>query len=205
VNDVRGVNLADEPTLMVYRPVADYFYGLAALAVRTTDDPRAVAPAIQQLLREMDPQLAVPTPETMDEIVDASVAERRFQMNLMLILGAAAVFLAGLGIYAVVAQGVVQRTAEFGIRMALGANTRGILTLVVRRAMVPVAIGLTAGVLGSLGVARLLQSLLFGVSPTDVMPFAAATAFLLTIALLASVIPARRAARIHPLEALRTE
>lgn len=205
VGDIRGISLVEEPPLTIYRPVGDFFYGLAALAVKTTGDPRAVAPAVQQLLREMDPQLAVPVPQTMDEVVDASVAERRFQMNLMLILGAAAVFLAGLGIYAVVAQGVVQRTAEFGIRMALGANTGAILKLVLRRAMVPVAIGLGAGVLGSLAASRLLEGLLFGVSPTAALPFVAATAFLLTIALVASVIPARRAARVNPIDALRVE
>jgi ABC-type antimicrobial peptide transport system permease subunit len=89
--------------------------------------------------------------------------------------------------------------------MALGANSRGIVDLVLRRAMVPVAIGLAAGIAGSLGAARLLQGLLFGVTPSDVLPLAAATAFLLTIALLASIIPARRAARINPLDALRAE
>jgi predicted permease len=205
VNDVRGVSLVEQPPLLVYRSSIDSFYGLAALAVRTDADSRAVGSALRQLLRAMDPQLAAPAPLTMDEIVEASVAERRFQMNLVLILGLAAVFLSALGIYAVVAQTVVQRTAEFGVRMALGAGPSKILGLVVRRTMAPVGVGLAAGLAASVGAAQLLRSLLFEARPTDALPFAGATLFLLTVALVASIIPARRAMRVNPLEALRVE
>jgi ABC-type antimicrobial peptide transport system permease subunit len=183
--------------------VGDYFYGLGVLTVKTAGDPRTAAPIVHGLLRELDPELAVPPPRTMSEIVEASVAERRFQMHLMLLLGAAAVFLSALGIYAVVAQAVVQRTPELGVRMALGAGSRQILGLVLRRALVPVGLGLAAGIALALGTGRVLQALLFGVSATDVMPVAAASLFLVAIALLASVIPARRATRIDPIETLR--
>ncbi len=203
VNDVRGVSLGEQPPLMVFRPVGDYFYGLGALTVRTVGDPRAAAPAVQRLLRELDPQLAIPTPRTMSEIVEASIAERRFQLSLMLLLGAAAVFLSAIGIYAVVAQAVVQRTPELGVRMALGAGSRQILGLVLRRALVPVGFGLAAGIAVALGTGRALRALLFGVSATDAMPVAAASLFLVGIALLASFIPARRATRIDPIETLR--
>jgi putative ABC transport system permease protein len=124
-------------------------------------------------------------------------------MTLMLLLAAAAVFLAGLGIYAVVAQTVIQRTAELGLRMALGADSRQILGLVLRRAMMPVGLGLAAGIGAALGAGRILRTLLFGVSPTDVMPVATASVFLLSVALVASFVPARRATRLNPLDTLR--
>jgi predicted permease len=205
VNDVRAVSLTREPPLHIYRPAADYFYGRADLAVKTTADPAAVAPLIQQIVRELDAELAVPAPRTMEEIVATSVAQRQFQTNLMLILAAVAVFLAALGIYGVVSHATVQRTSEFGVRMALGADWRRIVRLVLQRAMAPVALGLVVGTVVSVGAARVLQTLLFGVTPTDVTSFAAATLFLVGIALLASLMPAWRAARVDPVVALRYE
>jgi predicted permease len=205
VNDVRSVSLTRDPPLHVYRPATDYFYGRAGLAVRMSTDPAAVAPALQQIVRELDPELAVPTPRTMEDIVAESVAQRRFQMNLMLVLAGAAVFLAALGIYGVVSQAVAQRTAEYGIRMALGAERRRVLQLVLRQAMGPVILGLLIGSTVSLGAARLLRTLLFGVTPTDAMPFAAAILFLMNVALLAAFMPAWRATRVDPVAALRYE
>ena len=138
-------------------------------------------------------------------IVSESVAQRRFQMNLVLLLGAAAVLLAGLGIYAVVSHGVSQRTGEFGIRMALGADGARIRRLVVRDGMRPVALGLIAGASLSLAASRLLQSLLFGVSPSDGRSYIIALVFLSSVALAASLVPAWRASRLDPNAALRTE
>lgn len=205
VNDSRAVALTEEPPLIVYRTPADYFYGLAAVAVKTTGDPVALAPALQRLVRELDPELVVPTPRTMEGIVVESVAQPRFQMRVMVLLAAAALSLAGLGIYAVVAQGVVQRRAEFGLRLALGSTPRDVVTLVVRRAMAPVALGLAIGVAASAGVARLLQAVLFGVTASGPAPVAIAALFLTGVALAAAVIPARRATRIDPRETLRAE
>jgi predicted permease len=205
VSDVRAVALADDPPNHVYRPVADYFYGRAGLVAKTSSDPVAVASVIQQVVRDLDPELPLPTPQAMDDLVADSVAQQRFQMNLMLLLAGAAVFLAALGIYGVISQSVVQRTSEFGIRMALGADWRHIIGIVLLRALHPVAAGLTIGITASLGVARVLRTLLFGVSPTDIMPFGMATLFLMSVALVASFMPACRAARLNPLEALRVE
>jgi predicted permease len=205
VGDSRSVALAEEPPLLIYRPAPDYFYGLAALAVKTTADPAAVGPALQRLVRDMDPQLAVPTPRTMEDIVAASVAQRRFQMYVMALLAAAAAFLAGLGIYGVVSQGVAQRTGEFGVRIALGARPGTIHRLVLRGAMLPVMTGVAAGVMAALGLGRLLRSLLFGVSPTDATPVVTAAVFLLAVALLATLVPARRATRVNPIQALRDQ
>jgi ABC-type antimicrobial peptide transport system permease subunit len=146
-----------------------------------------------------------PTPRTMDDVVSESVARRRFQMNLMLLLGAAAVLLSGLGIYAVVSQSVSQRTSEFGIRMALGADTSRIRRLVLRDGMQPVVLGLIAGITLSLVGGRLLQNLLFGVSPTDSVPIASAVLFLLGVAVIAHLAPAWRASRLDPNAALRSD
>jgi putative ABC transport system permease protein len=205
VSDVRAVALTEEPPLHIYRPVADYFYGRAGLVLKTSSDPAAVATFIRRIIRELDPELPVPALRAMNDIVAESVALRRFQMNLMLLLAAAAMFLAGLGIYGVISQSVTQRTGEFGVRMAIGADWRSIVLLVIRRAMLPVGVGVIVGIAVSLAAARLLRTLLFGVSPTDVMPFASATLFLVSVALLASLVPASRAARINPLDALRVE
>jgi putative ABC transport system permease protein len=205
VHDVRAVSLTEEPPLLIYRPMPDYFYGLAALAVETTADPAAVGPAVLGVMRELDPDLVLPTARTMSDIVVESVAPRRFQMNLMIVLAAAAAFLAAVGIYGVVSQAVLQRTSEFGIRMALGAASGAILGLVLRGAMLPVVVGLAIGIVASLSAGRFLRALLFGVSPTDVMPFAVVTLFLVGVALIAAFVPARRAMRVNPMEALRTE
>jgi predicted permease len=203
VGDVRTISLTQDPPLHIYRPAAAYFYGRAGLAVKTRSDAAAIGPAIQQIVRELDPELAVPTPRTMEDIVTGSVAQRRFQTTLMLILGAVAAFLAALGIYGVVSQAAAQRTAEFGVRMALGADWRTILGLVLRGAMRPVMLGLIAGIAVSLGAGRLLRSLLFGVTPTEAMPFVVATLLLVSVALAASLMPAWRAARVDPIVALR--
>jgi predicted permease len=204
VNDVRAVSLTQDPPLTIYRPIADFYYGRVALVVKASN-AAAVAPAVQRMLREMDPQLAVEGPRLMNEIVTASVAERRFQMNLMLLLAGLAAFLAALGVYGVVSQLVAQRTSEFGVRMALGAEPSRILRFVLGRAMLPVGAGVAIGLVASVGVARFLRSMLFGVSPTDVMPLVTAACLLTAIGLLASAAPAQRATRINPLDALRAE
>ena len=131
--------------------------------------------------------------------------QRRFQMTLMLVLAGAAVFLAGIGIYGVVSQTVMQRTGEYGIRIALGASIGDICALVLRRALQPVVLGLAVGMIASIGAGRVLRTLLFGMSPTDVTPFAAASVFLLGVAIVATLVPARRATRVDPTVALRAE
>jgi putative ABC transport system permease protein len=205
VGDIRSVSLSANPPLHVYRPAPQYFYGRGSLAARTTVDPSTMAATIGGIVRRLDPDMAVPTPRTMDEIVSESVAQRRFQMNLVLLLGAAAVLLSGLGIHAVLSQGVSQRIGEFGIRMALGADGARIRRLVVRDGMRPVALGLIAGASLSMAASRLLQSLLFGVSPTDGGSYLVALVFLSGVALAASLVPAWRASRLDPNTALRME
>ena len=141
----------------------------------------------------------------MDTVVAGSLDQRRFQTGLIVVFGVAGLLLAGLGIYGVVSYAVAQRTAEIGIRMALGARTQAIQWLVVRQGLGPLLIGLAAGIVGSLGAERLVGSMLFGVRAGDI-PTTAAVAVLLTlVTLAASSAPARRATRIDPVVALRSE
>jgi ABC-type antimicrobial peptide transport system permease subunit len=205
VSDVRAVSLAADPPLHVYRPPADYFYGRASLAVKTATDPAAVALSIQRIMRELDPELAIPTPRTMADIVDASVAQRRFQMMLVMLLAAVAAFLAAIGVYAVAANAVTARLMEFGVRISLGANSRNIRRLVVRGALRPVLLGLAGGILVSVAFGRLLRTLLFEISPTDPTSVAAASLLLIAVTAIATLLPARRASRVDPVIALRSE
>jgi len=142
---------------------------------------------------------------TMHQVVSRSVADSRFSMLLLLILALIALALAAVGIYGVMSQAVAERTQEIGIRMALGARAFDVLKLIVRNGMRVALVGIAIGLGGAFALTRLMTSLLFGVSPTDLMTFAAVSGLLILIALLACYIPARRAAKVDPLEALRFE
>jgi putative ABC transport system permease protein len=203
--DVRGVSLTKTPSLTVYLPYWQRNYGAVSLAVKTAAAPLAAASAIRSAIRAVDPELPVPAFRTMDEIVAESVADRRFQMTLVLLFGLTALLLAGLGIYGVVSYSVAQRTNEMGIRMALGAPLAGIRSLILRQSLPPVAVGLAAGVLASLGLSRLLSSLLFGVGAGDPLTIAAVVVLLVAVAIAAAYLPARRATRVDPITALRYE
>jgi putative ABC transport system permease protein len=205
VSDVRAISLTADPVQQIYRPAADYFNGRASLAAKTASDPAAVASSIQRIMRELDPELAVPTPRTMADIVDASVAQRRFQMMLVMVLAATAAFLAALGVYAVSANAVTGRLTEFAVRISLGASSTNIRRLVLLGALRPVVFGLAGGVLVSIGFGRLLRALLFGVSPTDPASIAGASVLLIVVAVGATLIPAQRATRVDPVVALRAE
>jgi ABC-type antimicrobial peptide transport system permease subunit len=141
----------------------------------------------------------------MDEIVAESVAQRRFQMALVLLFGATALLLASLGIYGVVSYTVAQRTNEMGIRMALGAPRSGIRSLVLRQSLPPVMLGMGVGVVASLALSRVLSSLLFGIGPGDPVTILAVIGVLSAVAIAAAYIPARRATQVDPITALRYE
>jgi predicted permease len=205
VGDVRGVSLAKAPTMTVYLPYWQRFYIKALLAVRTPRDAASIAPDLRRALHRIDPELPVPAARTMKEIVSLSVAERRFQTNLVLLFGIVAALLASLGIYGVVSYSVAQRTSELGIRMALGALPSGIRWLVLRQCLAPVAVGLAIGLIASGMAGRLLGSLLFGVNALDPVSMIAVVVVLSTVAVAASYVPARRATRVDPVVALREE
>ena len=175
------------------------------LAVRTTGDPLSVTGAIRSAIHRIDPELPVPQFQTMEQILDDSVAQQRFQMNQIMLFAAAALLLASLGIYGVVSYSVTLRTNEMGIRMALGAQGSDVLRMVLRQSMAPVALGLAGGFVVWLAAGRLLASLLYDVTPVDIVTIGIAMSTLAAVAALASFIPARRAVRVDPSTALRYE
>lgn len=205
VGDVRGVSLSRPPSLTVYVPYWQQNSVALSLAVKTAGDPRSAAGEVRSAVRQLDPDLPVPSPRTMRAVVADSVAPRRFQMNLVLLFAAVATLLASLGIYGVVAYSVGQRTNEMGIRLALGAPTGEIARMVLSQGLRPVAAGLTIGVVASLALGRVLGSLLFGVGAGDPLTILGVVAVVGGVALVATWLPARRATRVDPVAALRYE
>jgi putative ABC transport system permease protein len=176
------------------------------LLVRTRGEPMALAPAVRAAVTAIDPQQPVFAVTTMDEFIARSVAERRFTIALLGVFAGLALLLAAVGLYAVMAHSVTQRTHELGVRMALGAQPGDVVRLVVRQGLVLIGIGVLVGVLGASGLTRVMRSLLSGqVSPTDPLTFAGVTLLLVAVGFVATYIPARRATRVDPMVALRHE
>jgi ABC-type antimicrobial peptide transport system permease subunit len=173
--------------------------------VRTSADPQSVASAVQSEIQSMDKSVAKFSVTTVEQQLGEQTAERRFQTSLIGLFSLAALILSAIGIYGLMHYFVAQRTNEIGVRMALGARYGNVLALVLRQGLTLAAFGVMAGVLAALGLTHMLSSLLYGVTPTDPLTFAAAPAILLAVAAAACWIPARRAARIDPMLALRQE
>ena len=208
VNDTRRGGKTTAVTPQAYLPAAQtdiYPVRLADFAVRTAGDPHHLTSEIQRQVSAIDKDLPVTNVRTMDEIVSTSVAERRFQTLLLTVFALVAVSLAVIGIFGVLSYAVSQRTAELGIRMAMGAQPKQIVALVLRQASFLIVTGILFGLLGAFAVTRYVQSLLFGVQPHDVSTYVLAAALLAGVALAAAFIPARRGARIDPMRALRYE
>ena len=176
-----------------------------SVMVRTDGDPLAVAGPIREMVRAIDPGLPIVWMRTMDEIASASVASPRFLMTLLAVFASVALVLGAIGVYGVIAHGVVQRTNEIGIRIALGAGSGAVAGMVVRQGLALALIGVLLGVAASAAATRLMTGFLFNVSPTDPWTFAGVVGVILGVVLVASYIPARRASRVDPLEALRTD
>jgi predicted permease len=175
-----------------------------SIVIATSGDPRATAAAAEQTIRRLRPDVP-PRVRLMEDVVAASVADRRFNMWLLTAFGACAIVLATIGIYGVTAFWVSRRTQEFGIRLTLGASPASVVGMVIARTWVVVGVGMLAGVGGALGLTRLLSTLLFDVKPTDPLTFGGAIALLAAVALLAGIVPARRASCVDPAAALRSE
>jgi putative ABC transport system permease protein len=204
VGDVREQSLADTVSPRTYVPFNAGPFHVAAL-LRTTADPDAVAQAIRASIRELDPDVPVYDLHTLDDALSASVAQPRFYAILLGTFATIALILAALGIYGVISYTVSQRTTELGIRIALGAAPERVLRLVLGDGMGLTAAGLAIGVLGAVGLTRTISTLLFGVPPLDPLTYVATILGLAAVAALACWIPARRAARVDPVIAMRTE
>jgi putative ABC transport system permease protein len=205
VGDVRHQELEAETRSAIYWPYLRVPYGGLTFAVRTAGDPRSVVNAVATVVREADPLLAVADVQTIDDILDRSVAQRRLTMVLLTIFAGAALLLAAVGIYGVIAYGVTQRTQEIGIRLALGAPRRAVLAMVVRQAAALAAAGVVIGAAGAAVLTRFMSDLLFEIEPFDPVTFGAMAATLTAVALLAAFVPGRRAAAVDPVVALRAE
>jgi predicted permease len=208
VGDIRTVRLDRPPLMMVYVP--SWFNSIsvpasASLILRTSNDPSSSAAAVRELIRNMDPEVPITALRPMSQVVSESVDARRFQMSLSLGFALSSLLLASLGIFGVVGYSVEQRRQELGIRMALGAELRDLLRMVLRQGLTPVALGLLAGGIVSAFAGRLIRSLLFGVRPYDPLTLAVVAAVIASVALLACYIPARRATKVDPMIALRYE
>lgn len=175
------------------------------LVVRAVSDPEALLPALRAQVAAVDPEIPLYDIRTMENAVSQSLVTRRLTNALLAGFATAAFVLAAIGIYGVIAIGVAARTREFGVRMALGAQSADVSALVLRRGVALAVAGIAIGLAGAAWAVRFLRGLLFGVSAFDVPTFTIATAALAVVALLACVIPARRATQADPLTALRAE
>ena len=204
VGDVRNLDLSLTPAPTMYLSTAGFLWPTMTIIVR--GDERAQAPALlRNVVRDMDPQLAVFNIRQMNDLIDESAAQPRLNASLIGLFALVAALLAAIGIYGVLAYLVSQRTQEIGIRLALGAGRPAVLRLFLARGLWLAAGGLAAGVLGAVGVSRWIGSLLFDMRARDPWTIAAAAGTVALIAVLASYIPARRATRVDPLLALRSE
>jgi putative ABC transport system permease protein len=205
VSDVKSGSLEEEIRPQLYLPHAQWAWGEMTVVVQTDGDPLAQASAARSELKALDPLLPAAKIRTLKQVVSNATSVRRFNTALLAFFAVAALLLTMMGVYGVVAFLAGRRSREIGIRMALGAQSRDVLRLVLRQGMKPVAVGCIAGLAGSLAASWLVASQLYGVSPTDSLTLGGVMAVLLGAALLACWLPARRAARADPMEALRTE
>jgi ABC-type antimicrobial peptide transport system permease subunit len=210
VGDVRTINLEAPPPLMVYVP--DSYGqetpgapGSASIVVRTSADPDVVASSVRSVIQSTDPNVPILALRPMAQIVSESLDARRFQSTLASLFAGCALLLACLGIYGVVAYSVEQRSLELGIRVVLGAQPDRLLGLILHQGMVPVGLGLIGGIAAAAVVARLIQSLLFGVGAFDALTFAGVAALVLCVGAAACYVPARRTLSLDPMLAIRHE
>ena len=205
VGDVKHGGLASTPRPTIYVSNAQVSRSRVVLMVRSDGDPAAIAPVVREAIWSVDPNQPIRRITPMDEILGETVAGPRFAATLLGGFALIALAMAALGIYGVIAYFVSQRTNEFGIRLTLGARRRDVMRLVLGQGLVVTTIGVALGVAGSLGLSRLISSLLFEVSPTDPAVLALVAAIAFATAGLACYLPARRATRVDPLTALKAD
>jgi predicted permease len=205
VGNVKYGGLDEDTPAEIYLPYGQHQVGAFTVAVRTTADPLAMVPALRRNVAALDALLPLANLNSLASLVDASIVGRRFTMVLFLTFAVVAAALSAIGIYSVLAYLVSQRTKEIGLRLAIGASPSSVVWLFVREGMALTAIGLAAGLAGAVAADQWIRSLLFGVTPSDPTTFAAVGCALTVTAVLATYVPARRAANVDPTDALRTD
>jgi putative ABC transport system permease protein len=205
VADVKFEGVTVETPMQVYLPLTQESARGLAIVVRTPAEPALMTSSVQAVVHQLDKDLPLYGVRTMDQMLDTSMARERMSMSIFVVFAAVALTLASVGLYGVVAHGVTERTHEIGVRMALGAEPHHVRRLVVRQGLSMALAGMVLGLAGAIALSRLVQGLLFGVTATDPITFAAVAAMLLGVALVACYIPAWRATRLNPTTALRAE
>jgi len=205
VANVRSLELQEDPTPEVYFCALQDTFAEMSFVIRSQIEPAGLAATAREVAQDVDPQQPVVAIRTMENIVSESVTQPRFNVTLLGVFGGIALTLSAAGIYGVTSYTVTQRTHEIGIRMAVGARETDVLRLMMRQGLKPAVAGLAIGLVAAIGLTRLMKSLLFGVSATDPLTFAAFALLLLGVALIACYFPARRATKVDPMIALRHE
>lgn len=205
VANVRSEELREEPAAELYFSALQDYWPAMSLIVRSTVEPSNLSGSLRQIVNEVDKSVPVSNVKTMEHVVSESITQPRFNLFLLGLFSTVAMLLSAAGIYGVTAYSVTQRTHELGIRIALGAQVSDVLRMVLGQGMAVIGVGLIIGLVAAFGLVRLLKSFLFGVGEKDPLTFVAITVALLLVALLACYIPARRATKVDPLEALRYE
>jgi putative ABC transport system permease protein len=205
VGDMRRQSLEREPIAQIFRTYLQSSERRLILLIRATGEPAPLAPVVRSEIRALDKTVLASGVSTLESQLDQRVAQRRFQTWLLALFSALALLLAAVGIYGLMQQSVALRTREIGTRMALGAEPRDVLRLVIGQGMSLALCGVGIGLLAAFGLTRVLTGLLFGVTATDPTTFIAVPLLLLLVALLACYLPARRAAKVDPMIALRHE
>src|SRR5213594_826652 len=205
VGDIRSTRIKEEPGMEFYRPWSQENFPFVNVAVLSTLNTDAVTKLVQSALSKVNPGLAIAIPQSMDAIVAQALGQARLMMILLGLFAGVALLLAAVGIYGAVAYSVAQRTGEIGVRIALGAQTADVLQLVVRQGMAPVVSGLVIGIVATFALGRLIGAQLYQVSAHDPLLLGGASVLLMAIALMACLLPARRATNVDPITALRAE
>ncbi|HKD91162.1 MAG TPA: ABC transporter permease, partial [Terriglobales bacterium] len=205
VGDIRNSNISEAPEPAYYVPLSQLMFGPPSLVVRTAGEPTALQTTISKTLTSMDPEAPLYNVRTMEDCLALDLGRARFQAVLLGIFAGIALLLTAIGLYGVIAYSVAQRTHEIGVRMALGASRANVLSMVLNRGLQLTLIGIAIGVAGALALAQIIQAMLYEIPPRDPATYFVVCITLGTVALLASYLPALRAARVDPMVALRYE